>query len=184
MTIHKIAVPAEPISAVTRRALEARLTAARKQWKFATDAWRAAEQAMITERRVYEMIECLLQAGPDHVFSVAIVTEQSSAYPYCRHCRARAGSITTRGPCEGDTHQCPKPVRPGESGSAMQMNERSDMLCGQRGKMSADFTAWICMLGHVTDGSHAESRVRHDLARCFPATCPWPDLIDSSRRIY
>ena len=35
MTIHKIAVPAEPISAVTRRALEARLTAARKQWKFA-----------------------------------------------------------------------------------------------------------------------------------------------------
>ena len=184
MSIHEIAVPAEPISAVTRRELEARLAAAHKQWKFAVDAWHAAEQAMITERRVYDMVECLLQAGPDHVFSAAIVLERNSIFPYCRHCRVRAGSITARGTCEGDTHQCPESVRPGEAEDAIRMRERGDLLCGQRGKMSADFTTWICMLGHVTDGSHAKSRARHDLAWCFRASCPWPDLIDPSRRFY
>jgi hypothetical protein len=182
MILHEIAIPAEPISAATRHELEIRLAAAHKQWKFATEAWRVAEQAMITERRVYDMIECLLQAGPDHVFSTAIVTERSSIYPYCRHCRARGGSITARGSCEGDTHQCPSSVRPGESDAAIRMHKRGDLMCGQRGKMSADFTSWFCILGHVTDRSHAESRVRHDLARCLPSTCPWPDLIDSFRK--
>jgi hypothetical protein len=50
--------------------------------------------------------------------------------------------------------------------------------------MSADFTTWTCLRGHVTDQSHAESDVRHSLAHCIPATCPWPDLIGSSERTY
>jgi hypothetical protein len=67
MTVHEIAVPAEPISAVIRGQLEARRAAARKQWEFATAAWHAAKQAMIKERRIYDMLDCLLQAGPGHV---------------------------------------------------------------------------------------------------------------------
>lgn len=184
MTVQEIPVPAEPISAVIRGQLEARRAAARKQWEFATAAWRAAEQAMINERRIYDMLDCLLQAGPGHVFSAAIITEYSSVPPCCRHCRARASSITARWPCEGDTHRCPMSVRPGEPAAPVVTHERDNLLCGQPGTMTADFTAWICLRGHITDQSHAESEVLHSLAHCITATCPWPDLIGSSERTY
>lgn len=184
MTIYEIPGPAEPISAVIRGQLEARRAAARKQWEFATAAWHTAEQAMINERRIYDMLDCLLQAGPGHVFSAAIITEHSSVPPCCRHCRARASSIPARWPCEGDTHRCPTSVRPGEPAAAVVTHERDNLLCGQPGTMSADFTAWTCLRSHITDQSHAESKVRHSLAPCITATCPWPDLISSSERTY
>ena len=41
------------------------------------------------------MVGCLLEAGPGHVFSTAIVTEQASVLPRCRHCRAM---LAERGP--------------------------------------------------------------------------------------
>lgn len=220
MTIVEIAVPPEPMSAITRHHLEVkmaaarmqwelataacctagqnmlderqiydmlcrlsgtRVTAARKTWEFATAAWHAAEQAMINKRRIYDMLGCLLEAGTGHVFSATIITEHGSVLSYCRQCRACAGSIKAREPCADDTHRCPRSVRPGESDTAITVYERKDLLCAQSGEMSPDFTSWTCRLGHVTDRSHAESHVRHIVAHCIPATCPWPDLIGSER---
>jgi hypothetical protein len=74
-------------------------------------------------------------------------------------------------------------VRPGESVAAVKVYERVDLLCGLPGEMSPDFTKWTCDRRHVTDRSHAENHVRHILARCFPDTCPWPDLAGPSERL-
>lgn len=126
MTVHEIPVPAEPISAVIRGQLEARRAAARKQWEFATAAWHAAEQAMINERRIYNMLDCLLQAGPGHVFSAAIITEHSSVPPCCRHCRAPCkfdhGQMALRGrhPSVPDVRTPRRAYRPGRDPRARQ----------------------------------------------------------------
>ena len=76
------------------------------------------------------------------------------------------------------------PGGPQEPAAPVVTHERDNLLCGQPGTMSADFTAWICLRGHITDQSHAESEVLHSLAHCITATCPWPDLIVSSERTY
>jgi len=73
----------------------AAMTLSRKPYEFATATWHAAGHAMITKRRIYDMVGCLLEAGPGHVFSTAIVTEQASVLPRCRHCRAM---LAERGP--------------------------------------------------------------------------------------
>lgn len=177
MNIDEIVLPGEPISAATRRMLEDRMHAARRRWERAAAAYRLAEQTMQDERRIYDMIGDLLRAGPDHVFSPAVLDRDRSFLAYCRHCRAAAGSTAGRQKCQGDTHNCPYPVAPGESVAAINVYQREALLCGQRGAMRPDFTSWRCKSGHVTDGSHAHSSVRHGLAPCAPLTCPWPDLI-------
>jgi hypothetical protein len=80
--------------------------------EFAAATWHAG-QAVITKRRIYDLLDRLLEAGPGHVFSTAVVTEQASVLPRCRHCRASARSIAARRPCPGDAHQCARSVRPG-----------------------------------------------------------------------
>lgn len=212
----EIAVPAEPISVITRHQLEAKaitarkeweraivvcgtprqyvleeraicitlgrlfgteITSLRKKWGFATADWHTAEQVVISKRRVYDILNYLLEAGTDHVFSTAIITENGVVLPYCRHCRAVAGSIAARRCCAGDAHRCPRSVRPGESDTAVTVPNRRDLLCAQRGTMSPDFTRWICALKHRTDWSHADSHVQHLVAHCRPSTCPWSYLI-------
>jgi hypothetical protein len=180
MATYTILIPAEPISAATRQQLEASRTAAQRQVKFATAAWHAAEQAMLTERRIYDMLDCLLRAGPGHVFSAALITEHSVVLPCCRHCRAHASSITAKWACEGDTHRCPEPVRPGETDAPVKMGKPNDVLCGRPGQMNDQFTAWTCRSGHVTDHSHAESEIRHALACSVALACPWPELMGIS----
>jgi hypothetical protein len=187
MTIDEIVLPAEPISTATRRMLEARMRAARQRWERAAAAYRLAEQTMHDERRLFEMIGDLLRSGPGHVFSPAGIDRNRSFLPYCRHCRAWASSVAGVQPCQGDTHSCRSPVELGKSGAAVKVPRRDGLLCGQRGQMNADFTAWVCRLGHVTDGSHAESGIRHVMAPCAPITCPWPDLIGTQKgwtRVY
>jgi hypothetical protein len=212
----EIAIPAEPISVITRHRLEVEAAAereqweraiaacstakqyvveerticvtlgrvfgtgipwARERWEFATADWHAAEQVVISKRRVYDIISSLLEVGTGHVFTAAIITKNSSVVPHCRHCRAIAGSIKARQRCAGDAHRCPRSVRPGESETAVTLSNRKDLLCGQRGTMSPDFTSWICAFRHRTDRSHADSHIQHLAARCDPATCPWPYLI-------
>jgi hypothetical protein len=148
-----------------------------KRWEFATADWHTAEQAVISKRRVYDILNCLLEAGAGHVFSAAIITEHDGIVPYCRHCRAVAGLIGARRRCTGDAHRCSRSVRPGESDTAVTVPSRRDLLCGQRGTMSPDFTSWTCALKHCTDWSHADSHLGHLVAHCSPATCPWPYLI-------
>jgi hypothetical protein len=180
MTIEEIVLPAEPISMATRHMLQARMQAARQRWERAAAAFRMAEQTMLDERRVYDMIGDLLRSGPGHVFSPAGIDRNRSFLPYCRHCRAWASSLAGIQPCLGDTHRCPSSVEPGESEAAVSVQRQDDSLCGQRGQMSADFTAWVCQLGHVTDESHAQSDIRHVLAPCAPIICPWPDLVGTA----
>lgn len=181
MIIDEIVLPAEPISAATRRMLEDRMRAARQRWERASAAYGMAGQTMHDERLIYDTIRDLLRTGPGHVFSPAVVDRNRSFLAYCRHCRAAASSISGRWPCQGDTHNCPCPVEPGEHRAAVRVHQREVLLCGQRGKMSADFASWSCDSNHVTDGSHTQSGVRHFLAPCAPLTCPWPDLIVSGR---
>jgi hypothetical protein len=180
MPIHKIVIPAEPISPVTRQQLEARRAAARRQVKFATAAWHAAEQAMLTEQRTYDVLDWLLRAGPGHVFSVAIITEHNVVLPRCRYCRARANSAVAQWSCEGDVHRCPRPVRPRASAPPVRVGQQDEALCGLPGEMNVDFTGWTCRGGHATDQSHAEDEVRHALACPIAPACPWPELIGPS----
>lgn len=179
MPIDKIAIPPEPISTATRRELEAKMDAARKRWEHAAAAYHAAEQNMQDECQIYHMIDDLLRSGPGHVFTSPVPGRRRGFLSTCRHCRAFVGSTTVSWPCPGDTHTCPTSVYAAESGAVIKLYERDDLLCGQPGAMSSDFTTWTCLLGHVIDGSHADSVVRHDLAHCI-AACPWPDLISAS----
>jgi hypothetical protein len=177
VSIDEVVLPAEPISAATRRMLVDRMHAAQQRWEQAVAAYRMAEQTMQNERRICDMIDDLLRAGPGHVFSPAVLDRNRSFLAYCRHCRAAAGSTVGRQPCHGDTHDCPYPLEPGESAAAINIYRREMFLCRSRGVMAPDFTSWRCESGHVIDALHAQSSVRHVLAPCDPLTCPWPDLI-------
>jgi hypothetical protein len=63
------------------------------------------------------------------------------------------------------TPTVPEIRAPGESAAALKVHERDDLLYGRPGTMSADFTTWTCLLGHVTDRLHGGNLVRHALAR-------------------
>lgn len=179
MTIDKITIPPEPISAATRRELEVMMAAAWKRRERASSAYHAAERNMQDEQRIYDMIDDLLRSGPGHVFMSPDPGRHRSFVSSCRHCRALPGSTAATWPCPSDTHTCPTSVRAGGSCAAIKLYERGDLLCWQPGTMSSDFTTWTCLHGHVIDRSHADNLVCHDLAQCIP-TCPWPDLISVS----
>ena len=62
-----------------------------------------SNRPVITRRRAYDMLSCLLEAGDGHVFTGAIIAERGTVLPHCRHCRVFAGSLKARERCAGDS---------------------------------------------------------------------------------